>query len=223
MRILRISSCLCLVAAARFAGTEARASVMAVDPAAFVKSPVVDFTGLASGTEVNGLTVNGILFHYLLGSTSTNGQVNIAGGPGITNNIAPPDIVSIGNNTGTLTLTLPRPITAIGYGYAILNKGSLANATTISLFNDGTPLGSLSYAGVPDPTFTGGFAGIASTVAFDRVAITLVSAEPSAFAVDNFVLANSVPEPSTILLSVLGVGFLLYCCLRPRKWVHQER
>jgi len=46
-------------------------------------STLTTFTGVADGTEVNGLTVNGILFNYSLG----NGQVTIDGGPGTTNNI----------------------------------------------------------------------------------------------------------------------------------------
>ena len=48
---------------------------------------------------------------------------------------------------------------------------SVLNATSITLFSGTTEVGSLSYDGLPDPTFTGGFVGIKSTVPFNTVAI----------------------------------------------------
>ena len=93
----------------------AQASVIAVTPGAFPASATpITFTGVATGLEVNGLTVGGVLFSYSLG----NGNVVIDGGPGVTNNVNPPDVVSTGNNTGILTLALPSLETMFGYGYA---------------------------------------------------------------------------------------------------------
>src|SRR5262249_25384233 len=144
-------------------------------------STLTTFTGLPSGLEVNGLTVAGINFSYSLG----NGQVIIDGGPGTTNNITPPNIVSVGNNTGILTLTLPSLVDTFGYGYAILSGAAVANATTIALFSGVTPVGSLSYNSTPDPLFSGGFAGIQSTIPFNRVQLTFNSVAAPAFALDN--------------------------------------
>ena len=76
------------------AASDASASVVAIGP--FSATTSITFTGLANGTEVNGLTVSGVLFSYSLGS----GNVIIDGGPGTTNHIAPPNIVSVGNDTG---------------------------------------------------------------------------------------------------------------------------
>ena len=67
-------------------------------------STLTTFNGLADGTDVNGLVVNGIAYQYSLG----NGMVVIDGGPGTTGNVAPPNVVSVGNNTGVLTLRSPR-------------------------------------------------------------------------------------------------------------------
>jgi hypothetical protein len=109
-------------------------------------------------------------------------------------------------------LALPATESIFGYGYAILaSSATVANATTISLFSGTTPVGTLPYTAVPDPLFPGGFAGIESTIPFDRVALTFNSTQALAFAVDNitFATAPSVPEPSTILLAVAG---LLLCC-----------
>jgi hypothetical protein len=126
--------------------------------------------------------------------------VIIDGGP--PNDISPPNIVSVGLDTGILRLALPSFVDTFGYGYAILNISGVANATTINLFTGATNVGSLSYNGVPDPTFTGGFAGIQSTIPFNIVQITFNSAAAPAFALDNIRTATTVPEPSTMLLLV---------------------
>jgi hypothetical protein len=184
-----------------------QAGVITVGPGAFpASSTLLEFTGLASGTEVNGLTVGGVLFTYSL----ANGMVQIDGGPGTTNNISPPNIVSIGNDTGILTLTLAGFADLFGYGYAILNTVPVANATTITLFSGAANVGTLSYNGVPDPTFTGGFAGIQSTVPFNRVTLTFNAAAASAFALDNVRIATVVPEPSAILLVLSGAAALFW-------------
>jgi len=170
-------------------------------------STLTTFTGLPDGTEVSGLTVGGIQFSYSLGL----GQLVIDGGPGVTNNISPPNIVSVGNPAGVLTLVLPGLVDTFGYGFAVLNTAPVANATTIQLFNGATLVGSMSYAGVPDPVFAGGFAGIQSTLLFDSVRLTFNSVAAPAFALDNVRTLNStsaVPEPGTIVLFATGLAFL---------------
>ena len=171
-------------------------------------SPLLNFNGLANGTEVNGLVVSGVTFSYTLGGTPTNGAVIIDGGPGTTNNIAPPNIVSVGNDSGILGVTLPSPATLFGYGFAILDVGAVANAATISLFMGSTPVGSLSYSGANDPVFTGGFAGIQSTIPFNRAELTFNSLVAPAFAVDNITYSNPLPEPATasMVLSALALA-----------------
>jgi hypothetical protein len=174
--------------------------------------PNLTFTGLAENTEVNGLSVDGVSFSYSLGS----GNVIINGGPGVTNNISEPNIVSVGNAAGRLSLNLPGFFDKFGYGYAILSTAAVSNATTITLFSGTTEVGSLSYDGVPDPIFTGGFAGIKSTVPFDTVAIRFDAASP--FALDNIRMAVAeVPEPSYLPLLGAGTAGLLWRSRRRRS------
>jgi hypothetical protein len=187
----------------------AHGSVMAIGPGAFpAGSPLLNFNGLANGTEVNGLVVSGVTFTYTIGGAPANGAVIIDGGPGTTNNIAPPNIVSVGNNTGVLGVMLPTTATLFGYGFAILDIGTVANATTISLFMGSTPVGSLSYPGASDPLFTGGFAGIESTIPFNRAELTFNSVVAPAFAVDNVRYSGVVPEPATapVVLAALALA-----------------
>jgi hypothetical protein len=172
-------------------------------------STLITFAGLADLTEVNGLIVTGTQFSYSLG----NGQLVIDGGPGTTNNIAPPNITAIGNSSGILTILLPSSVNTFGYGYAVLSTVSVPNATTMSLFQGATPLGSLSYDGVIDPTFAGGFAGIQSTDPFNRVQLTFNSAAAPAFALDNirtFNAVSAVPEPSMLPFIGAGITSLLF-------------
>lgn len=192
-------------------GNNARADVIAVGVNAFpTSSTVISFTGLPDGLEVNGLTTSGVRFDYAVGGTPLNGALVIDGGPGNTNNISPPNIVSVGNNAGSLAVTLPSAVNLFGYGFAILNRTTVANATSVSAFSGTTLLGSVSFSGSPAPDFAGGFAGILSTTPFNRVALTFNSTAASAFAVDNLRFA-SVPEPSTFLL-IFGICAVMYCC-----------
>jgi len=184
----------------------AYSSVIAVGPAAFpAGAALLDFATLSIGTEVNGLTLNGVQFSYTVGGSPLNDAVLIGGGPGITNNITPQNIVSVGNDTGTLGLQLPAPVKLFGYGYAILNATTVANATTINIFMGTSNLGTLSYTGMPDPMFAGGFAGIHSTIPFNRLELTFNSTAAPAFAVDDVRFAF-IPEPSTIWLTVVALA-----------------
>ena len=171
-------------------------------------STLSTFSAQTNGGEVNGTTVDGILYQYSLG----NGLVIFDGGPGATNNIAPLNIVSIGNNAGILTLTLPSLVDTFGYGFAILSTANVPVATTISLFNGAIPVGTMAYSGLPDPMFSGGFAGIQSTLLFDHVQLTFNSAAAPAFALDNVRTFNStataVPEPATLVLIATGAAAL---------------
>ena len=198
----------CLVTGlAVLAAPAARASTIAIGIGAFDPgSTLTTFTGLSNGKEVNNLVVDGLLFQYSLG----NGDVVIDGGPGVTNNIAPPNVVSVGNDSGVLAITFPSLISQFGYGFAIESFGVNPASTTISLFDGAVPVGSLSYGGAPDPMFTGGFAGIQSTLAFNRAELTFNSAVAPAFAVDNIrTSSNTVPEPGTLLLVGAGIGAIV--------------
>jgi hypothetical protein len=170
--------------------------------------------------EANGLAVDGVLFQVIRNSSSTNGIVVVDGGPGTTGNISPPNLVSISDLNGVgLIVSLPNLATQIGYGYAIRAEISVPAATTIDLFAGSTPVGSISFTGIPDPIFTGGFAGVASDTPFDRAVLTF-SDVGDAFAVDNvtFSANKASEEGQTLILLSAGVSLLLFLRGRRREF-----
>jgi hypothetical protein len=195
----------------------ASATTIPIGIGAFVPgSTLTTFTGLPLGSEVNGRTVDGILFQYNLG----NGAVAIGVGPNTTNNINQPAIVSNpgANNSGVLTMTLPSLVDTFGYGYALQGTGTIPNGTTLSLFDGAILVGELSFTATPDPVVPGGFAGSRSTLPFNRVEATFNSVSAASFALDNIrrgPAIAAVPEPTTLVL--LGTGVLMIRVRARRK------
>ncbi len=134
---------------------------------------VLDFSALADNTEANGLIVDGVLFQATKNGSSINEVVIVDGGPGTTGNITPPNLVSLSDlNAITLIVSLLNLAIQFGYGYALNAAVSIPVATTIELFAGSAPVGSISFTGIPDPIFTGGYAGVASDTPFDRAVLT---------------------------------------------------
>ena len=181
----------------------------------------ITLNNIASGTEVNGLVLDGVTFQVTLAGLATNGLVIIDGGPGVTNHIAPPNVVSLADPSGVaLDLTFPNFQTQLGYGFAILASGDVSDATSIELFSGLTSLGSLTFPGTSDPEFTGGFAAIRSTTPFDRAQLSF-SSLGAAFAVDNIRFA--VPDNGSTLLSFAMALAALGICANKRRALHGTR
>ena len=181
---------------------------------------VLNFSTLADNTEANGLVLDGVLFQVTKNGSSTNGIVIVDGGPGTTGNITPPNLVSISDLDGVaLIISLPNLASQFGYGYAINAGVSVPAATTIELFAGATPIGSISFTGIPDPIFTGGFAGDASDTPFDRAVLTFSNAG-DAFAIDNvtFSANKASDEGQTLILLSAGVSLLLFLRGRRREF-----
>jgi hypothetical protein len=171
---------------------------------------VLDFSALADGADANGLILDAVLFQVTKNGVLTDGIVVVDGGPRTTGNITPPNLVSVSDiNSVALIISLPDLATQFGYGYAILAQVSIPAATTIELSAGSTSVGSIPFAGIPDPTFTGGFAGVASDTPFDRAVLTF-SDVVDAFAVDNVTFAKTVSgEGRTLILLSVGI-FVLF-------------
>jgi len=179
---------------------QAAATPVPLPKSVFAGDALIDFGAVPFGTVVNGLVTGGVTFGFTVGGSGSTDATVTNTGPGVSNNINPLNIE--GNATGVLSLTFPQPELRFGLGFALISPGSL----TIALFDAAsTPLGSLTYPGVPDPTFPGGFAGIGNDVAFTRALVTFAPG-PVRFAADNirFSTAATVPEPGTLVL--LGTG-----------------
>ncbi len=189
-------------------------NVIAVPRFAFpLTSTSIDFSSFPIGTDLNDIALLGVSFSYTSNGVPERGVVEIQGGPGTTNNINSPSAVSTGDNAGTVGVDLSGSATLFGYRYALLAFSSVNPATTISLFSGSTFINALTYAAVPDPLFAGGFAGIQSTDAFDRVEISFNADAAPAFGFNQVILANTssqVPEPQAIFLVLTGVSVFGY-------------
>ena len=180
----------------------------------------LDFAALPTGTEANGLILDAVLFQVTKNSVASNGIVVVDGGPGTTGNITPPNLVSLSDPNGVaLIVSLPNLAIQFGYGYAINAGVSVPAATTIELFAGTTSIGSISFTGIPDPFFTGGFAGVASDTPFDRAVLTF-SDVGDAFAVDNvtFSANKASDEGQTLILLSAGVSLVFFLRGRRREF-----
>ena len=212
--VTRILGCL-VVTTALFTAAPVHAAVIPLTAADLAGIAPITFAGIPDNTIVNGLVVGGVTFNYLVGSVPSTGAI-IDGGPGTTNNIAPPDIVnSTGNAGAVLRLTFNAPRVQLGYGFALLTTGAVPAATTVSLFDaSGVLVGSLSGSGAPDPFFSGGFLGLQSTIPFVRADLTFSTAG-AAFVADNIRVGSAIPEPASVVL--IGMGVLSACIRRRRQ------
>ena len=188
----------------------AHAAVIPLTAADFAGTSLITFDGIPDGTPVNGMTVDGVLFNYLLNNVASNALV-VDGGPGLTNNVSRPNLVTVGvgNANGLLRLTFAEPEARLAYGFAVLGNLVIPDATTVTLF-DGTNVmvGVLSAASSVDfdPIFNSGFLGLRSTIPFVRADITF-SPIALGFAFDNLRFAPAaatVPEPASVILLLAG-------------------
>ncbi len=214
-----IPLCLCMFASLHLEAALQPAT--AADLAAATHT--INFDSVISGTEVNGLSVDGVLFQVTLAGVPTNGLMVVDGGPGVTNNVAPPNLLSLTNPPElALSIALPELANVFGYGYAILAFGTVPAATSIEFFAGANPLGTISFTGTPDPVFTGGLAAVKSDELFDRVVVTF-SPDANAFALDNIRFGNStipsVPESGSTAILLASATLILFASARrdPRQ------
>ena len=124
-------------------------------------------------------------------------------------------------NGVALIVSLPNLAIQLGYGYALNAEVSIPAATSIELFAASTPVGSISFTGTPDPTFTGGFAGVASDTPFDRAVLTF-SDVGDTFAVDNVTFAaNRASDEEQTLISCQLAFLLCYFAYPKRSAKHK--
>lgn len=215
----RATACACALTVA-MACANVGAAVSAIAPGAFTASSLlVDYASTPIGTNAKGLNVSGLTFYYSgyysqdpativeWSATHVDGRsIYVPANPGST-------------PLGTMAVTLPGLSNMFGFGFYMpaLGAGTLQNALTISLFDDSvvanTLVGTLSFAAVTegdplDPwSRLGGFAGIASTLPFNRVNWTF-DRSVTEIVVDNF-RVSVVPEPSARLMLALGIPTIL--------------
>lgn len=191
----------------------AHASLVTLTQASFGAAKVT-FSEVSLGTALNGLTINGFGFSESISNTFVNN-----GGPGNTGSITQPSALGNGNPVGQIiSVGLPELSTAFGFAFALLDSGTIVNGVTITLFDGLSNLGSLGFTAIPDPIFPGGFAGIGSTIAFDKATLTF-STTSAAYDLDNFnsiAAPTIVPEPGSMVLVGLALCLAAVGSIRGR-------
>jgi hypothetical protein len=112
---------------------------------------------------------------------------------------------------GTLGVTFASPVTMAGFDFFAGLQSAPPSAISVELFAD--PLGLQSLGAVNLGTFGPArqFVGFASESPFTRADITFgVATATASFVVDDFRFENTspVPEPGTITLTMLGLGWM---------------
>lgn len=160
---------------------------------------LIDFGTVETNEVVDGNMIEDVSFGFTVNGMPSN-DATIASGPGDTNNITVANIE--GDADGVLSMLFTTPISRLGYGWASDGDPSWS---VIQLFDeDDESLGSLTFNGVLDPDFVGGFAGVYSDVPFVRADVTWTVTGGTRFALDN-VHFEVIPEASTLSMAVLGV------------------
>jgi len=113
--------------------------------------------------------------------------------------------------SGTLNVTFASPITLAGFDFFAGLQSAAPTAISAEVFTD--PLGLQSLGAVNLGAFGPArqFAGFASETPFTRANITFgVATSTSSFVIDDFRFENAspVPEPGTITLTMLGLGWV---------------
>jgi hypothetical protein len=194
------------VRAALFLVPEATLTAPALGP-----NQIVSFDEVPVNTAINGVTIDGYKF---LENTPSASVFPANSGPGATNHVDGPLALEFSGafNPATYVLTIELPVAsqAFGFGFALLSGVQEASAVTVTLFDGLTNVGVIGIASTFDPLFPGGFAGIGSTVAFDRAEIRF-STSATSYALDNVAsvaAALAVPEPGTALAGIALLGLI---------------
>ncbi len=203
-----LSLCLIGTSPAARAGLTITASVggapTGVNYVNFNDLPLGSTGGVSGGVGVSfttdGQAVQGSLTNVYAAPYLSNGNGSLFGDP----NDGPDGTTYLSTGIGSVTLTLPGQEMYIG-----LLWGSVDTYNTLTLYNGATPVGTVTGTDVTsnangDQGMQGTYyVNINSTESFNTI---VASSTQYAFEFDNLAYnASAVPEPSSVVLSLLGV------------------
>lgn len=163
-------------------------------------------TLIGAGQTVDGLTYTSFTGRDLLGGIVTN-QFNSFSGNSLGGDQSTGAQFFFGGDS--LTITFAAPVNAVGLFFNVnLNSGNFGLTTSV---------GSVSTPSTAYDTSTFVFAGLVSTDArFSSVTIFSTDSSLGSYNIPEIITASTVPEPSTLLLSVSGLMIAGYRSLRRR-------
>jgi hypothetical protein len=186
---------------------DASGAVLGHAAAAPVSTETIAFSEVTP-RPADGAVIKGVTFDYKIGGVdSTAAGIGLSTGPGATNNLSPPLLE--GPAFGILAMDFAEPVVALEFGFALSNTISTPSALTVQLFDESNVLvETITVAGAPDPTFTGGKFSYSGD-AISRAVVDFNESIAGAFALDNVVFSTPSDGPADVYEITANVGDMI--------------
>jgi hypothetical protein len=156
--------------------------------------------------SVDGVSYNGVTFHFSIGGVTSTDAFYDSTGPGVTQYLNDPSLE--GNASGSLRLDFVTPQTSLIFGVGLSTGQNVLSGLHVALLGSGgSPVGSSSLDLLVGTSFIAENRYTYSGPAFSSAVLSFNNSAAPRFAIDNLTYTPSaVPVPAAVWL--LGSGFI---------------